>query len=215
LARPAYASLAALSSLVLLTGCEGFASLFKPYHPTLIRAQEPVSRATDPALLADFNLSGHRTNAGLPFGAWDSDPGDATQQCRVRLLDSVRVGEAGYGLMIEYDVDSPNPAYNGFWMKLPEVPLARYDVLALTIKGDASRGFTRRLWLELKDHDRVARFLLEDVTSEWTRRRIPLRAFTDIRHVRTATEFVLVFDVDTVTATQGTVYLDDVALEPQ
>jgi len=199
---------------MLLAGGQGCATLYPPYRPSLIRAQEPIVRATDPALLADFNLTGHRTNAGLPFGAWDSDPGDATQSCRIRLEAGTRVGDDGYGLMIEYDVESPNPAYNGFWMKLPDVPLARYETLSLMVKGEAERGFTRRLWLELKDRDRVARFLLEGITSEWTPMRIPLREFTGIRNIRTANELVLVFDDETVTTKVGTLYLDNIVLEP-
>jgi hypothetical protein len=170
--------------------------------------------AATPQVLADFNRSGHRTNADLPFGAWNSDPGDATQFCRVRLVDTERMGTAGYGLLIEYDVESPNPAYNGFWMKLPEVPLAAYRTVSFAIKGDAQRGFTRRLRLELKDRTHIARFTLDGLDAHWKQVRIPLQAFEGIEALRAATEFVIVFDDETVTEKVGTVYLDDLMLEP-
>ena len=181
----------------------------------LERAQEPVvAPARAAQIIADFDRPGHQTNAGLSYGAWNSDPGDPTQFCRVRLVDAQRVGASGFGLMIEYDVESPNPAYNGFWLKLPEVPLAAFGALSFSIKGDAQRGFTRRLRLELKDRSHVAGFQLEGITAEWTQVQVPLRAFAGIEALRTATEFVIVFDDETVTEKVGTVYLDHLTFEP-
>jgi len=173
-----------------------------------------VAPATVPRVIADFNRPGHRTNAGLPYGAWNSDPGDPTQFCRVRLMETERIGPAGFGLMIEYDVESPNPAYNGFWLKLPDVPLAAYHTVSFAVKGDAPRGFTRRLRLELKDRSHVARFLLDGIEAQWKQFRIPLNAFEGIETLRAATEFVIVFDEETVTEKVGTVYLDDLVFEP-
>ena len=165
-------------------------------------------------VIADFDRPGHRTNADLPFGAWNGDPGDPTQFCRVRLQEAQRMGTAGFGLMIEYDVESPNPAYNGFWLKLPDVPLAAFGALSFRIKGDAQRGFTRRVRLELKDRAHVAGFQLEGITAEWTQVHVPLRAFAGIEALRMATEFVIVFDDETATEKVGAVYLDDLMFEP-
>ena len=185
-----------------------------PVFP-LERIQEPVlAPARAAQVIADFDRPGHRTNANLPFGAWNGDPGDPTQFCRVRLQDAERIGTAGFGLMIEYDVESPNPAYNGFWLKLPEVPLAAFGALSFWIKGDAQAGFTRRLRLELKDRAHVAGFQLEGITAEWTQVHLPLRVFAGIEALRTATEFVIVFDDETATEKVGTVYLDYLMFEP-
>ena len=167
-----------------------------------------------PLVIADFDLPGHVTNAGQPFGGWDSDPGDRTQFCRVRLVEAERVGTEGFGLMLEYDVDSPNPAFNGFWMKLPNVSVRAFEALSVSIKGDAERGCTTRVWLELKGHSQVARFRLDGITAEWQQMRIPLREFDGIRRVTDANEFVIVFDDQTVTEKVGVLYLDDVAFEP-
>ncbi len=164
-------------------------------------------------VVADFNQGGWRTNTGEPFGTWDHDPADSTQFCRARLVEEPRVGGVGYSLQLEYDVDSPNPAFNGFWMKLPSVPVRQFRMLSIAIKGDEERGFSRRVKLELKDEQRTATYLLDGIQAAWLRLHIPLTAFTDIEAISAATEFVIVFDDATVTRKVGALYLDDVALE--
>ena len=176
-------------------------------------AREISAQPSPPLLIADFNRGGWKTNLGDPFGGWDHDPEDPTQFCRPRLVEEPRVGNEGYSLKLAYDVDSPNPAYNGFWMKLPEVPLRGYRVLSFAIKGDPDAGFTTRIKVELKDRRRVASYVLEGITASWTRMRIPLTAFRSIEKIRTATEFVIVFDDQTVTEPVGAIYLDEVAFE--
>lgn len=176
--------------------------------------QEPSPTVRLPLIVAAFDVPGHQTHAGDAFGAWEGDPGDRTQSCRVRLVDTPRVGDQGFSLMVEYDVDSPNPAYNGLWMKLPHVRLRDYEALAFKIKGDPERGFTQRVTLELKGNSRVARFLLEGIQSEWKQVRIPLRAFDDIRGLWEATEFVVVFEDQSLTERVGTLYLDNIVFEP-
>jgi hypothetical protein len=164
-------------------------------------------------MVADFNRSGWQTNLGDPFGAWDRDPEDRTQFCRARLVEEPRVGDSGFSLMLDYDVQSPNPAFNGFWMKLPNIPVREFSTLSFAIKGDPERGFTRRVKLELKGKRRSASYLLDGIEADWVRLRIPLAAFEDIEKIRTASEFVLVFDDQVVTQPVGAIYLDEVAFE--
>ena len=177
-------------------------------------AEAVTVQPTATTMVADFDRHGWRTNAGDPFGTWDVDPDDPTQRCRARLVEEPRVGESGYSLMLDYDVESPNPAFNGFWMKLPSLRLHAYHALTFTIKGDPERGFTERVKLELKDGRRAAIYQLEGIRAEWVRMRIPLSAFRDIEKLRAATEFVVVFDDQTATEQVGTLYLDEVAFEP-
>jgi len=165
-------------------------------------------------MVADFNRGGWRTNLGDPFGGWDRDPEDPTQFCRPRLVDEPRMGSSGYSLKLSYDVESPNPAYNGFWMKLPLIPIRRFTVLSLAIKGDPEEGFTRRLKLELKDgRRRVADYTLDGITDQWAIVRISLRDFRNAHNLRNATEFVIVFDDEMVTEPVGAIYLDEVAFD--
>jgi hypothetical protein len=172
-------------------------------------SQTPPARL----VLADFDRAGWRTSLGDPFGGWDRDPGDPTQFCRPRLVEDPRLGTAGYSLRLDYDVDSPNPAYNGFWMKLPGIALQPFRTLSLAVRGDSDRGFTRRLKLELKDRRDAAVYILDGIGPEWVRMRIPLEAFRHIEKIEAATELVLVFEDEAVSERVGTLYVDEIALE--
>ena len=164
-------------------------------------------------VIADFDQSGFVNNLGEPFGAWDRDPRDLTQFCRIQLVDQPRIGATGHSLRVDYDVDSPNPAYNGLWMKLPSLPLGQLKSLRFAVRGDAARGCTRRLKVELKDDRHAAVYVLDGIGPSWVRMRIPLNAFRDIERLHAIKEFVLVFDDQTVTTRTGTLYLDEVAFE--
>ncbi len=217
----AFYAVGALALAVLLAGC-GRTPLFGRWAPSFgelfwARSQDPARPLPSvvlPLLIADFNHSGHQTNTGHPFGAWDSDPGDPTQYCRVRLVENERIGQTGFSLMLEYDVDSPNPAYNGFWMKLPQVRLRRYGALSFDIKGDRAKGYTHRLVLELKGNSQVARYTLGGISDEWQRVRLPLWDFENVESVREASEFVIVLEDQDVTQRVGTLYLENIRFEP-
>jgi hypothetical protein len=195
----------ALAALVLLGASPQHAQ--EPFQDY----QRPVS---GPLMISDFDRMGWQTNLSDPFGTWNQDPDDDTQSCKARLVDDPRVGDQGYSLMLDYDVLSPNPAFNGFWMKLPAVRTRDFGALTLAVKGDPDRGFTTRLKLELKDKRGSATYILDGITAEWRRIRIPLSAFDGIRKIKAATEFVIVFDDETVTEPIGTIFLDEVGFEP-
>lgn len=176
-----------------------------------LASQSPEPRAR--LMVADFDHPGHLTNLGGPFGGWEADPNDPTQGCRIRLTETERLGTSGYGLMIDYDVDSPNPAYGGFWMKVPAIDLRGFTTLSIALKGDPQRGWTKRLALELKDRRHVARFVLDGIEAQWKRMQIPLSVFAAIKGIRRVDEVVLVFDDQTVTEKLGTLYVDEIVFE--
>lgn len=194
---------------ISVAGLLGLASVGSCASAERAREQEPA-----PYLLvvADFDQSGHLTNLGQPYGAWQVDPDDPTQFCRARLKDAQPPAK-GYVLEVDYDIDSPNPAYNGVWMKLPAIPMAEFSSLRLMVRGDPERGCTRRVKLELKGSGQVARFVLDGIGPEWKILRIPLRAFEKMSAIKHANEFVIVFDEETVTQKMGRLVLDEVAFE--
>ena len=70
-------------------------------------------------LIDDFNAGAAVNRLGGQQGDWQADPNDETQgnECLYTPSDNF-IGAQGKSLRVTYDVDSPNPAYNGFWMKL-------------------------------------------------------------------------------------------------
>ena len=179
-------------------------------------APQPVA-ASVPAgakLIADFN-TGQKPNAlGGDFGAWDKDPSDPTQSCKISFDKIEAFGGAGYSLKIDYDVDSPNPAYNGFWMKLEGIDISQYKQLSFFVKGDAVKGFTPQIKLELKNTKaEVGRYLLKNLTDKWQQVSVPLSEFVGLMDPKGMTELVVVFDDMTSTKKVGTVYIDEITFE--
>jgi len=160
--------------------------------------------------VADFDSGEKPNNLGGDLGAWNKDPTDLTQMCTDSFSSEVKCGDKGYSLKLAYDVDSPNPAYNGFWTKLQNQNLKDYKELVFFVKGDGEKGFTPRFKVELKNPTQVASFLVTGVTSEWQKVVIPFQKFKAITDWNQMTEFVIVFDDLTSNPKEGVIYVDDV-----
>jgi hypothetical protein len=164
-------------------------------------------------VIADFNTGDKPNNIGGDFGAWNRDEADQTQGCQMNFNQTDMHGGTGSSLQLDYDVDSPNPAYNGFWMKLQNQDVSQYDKLSLWIKGDATAGHSTKVKLELKNaKGEVGKYTVSNITSDWQEIVIPLAQFGGLTDLTSMTEFVVVFDDMTCAAKkQGTIYIDDIA----
>jgi len=160
--------------------------------------------------VADFDSGQKPNNLGGDFGAWNKDETDLTQMCVDSFSSEVKCGDKGYSLKLTYDVDSPNPAYNGFWTKLQEQDLKDYKELVFFVKGDEEKGFTTRFKVELKNPTQVGSFLVSGITSEWQKVIIPFNKFKRITDWSKMTEFVVVFDDLTSNPKEGIIYFDDI-----
>jgi len=173
-----------------------------------------ISSATqsDVLLIDDFN-DGEKPNLiGGNYGAWNRDPLDETQGCMEEFsLENHGVG-AGISLKLTYDVESPNPAFNGFWMKLNEIDLSGYKELVFYVRGDHEKGFTRRIKVELKNNivGEKSPVIIDGITDDWTRFRIPLKQFYSINDWTNISEFVIVFDDEMATKKVGAIFIDDI-----
>lgn len=171
------------------------------------------SALAEPLLLDNFD-SGSKPNAlGGDFGSWDKDPNDPTQFCHISFDRDNAYGGTGYALRLDYDVDSPNPAYNGFWSKLNNLDVSARHALTFHIKGDVAKGYTTAIKLELKNDHEKGTYILKGLTDQWQQATIALSDFKGLTDLTKLTEFVIVFDDITASTKVGTCYLDDVAFE--
>jgi hypothetical protein len=163
-------------------------------------------------MIADFDKGGKPNNVGGDFGAWDKDSSDKTQYAR-EGFDNVntRTGE-GYSMRLTYDVDSPNSAYNGFWMKLGNLDGTSLKKLVFWAKGDDKKGCTSRLKVELKTANERGSFYVDGISSQWTKFQIPLEDF-NISDLSAMEEVVFVFEDHTSLPKEGILYIDDIAVE--
>jgi hypothetical protein len=179
----------------------------------------PISKAMAGAelVIADFDTGDKPNNIGGDFGAWDKDPNDDTQGTQMAFEPDDSKGDpAGYAVRMDYDVDSPNPAYNGFWMKLNGEDATPYNTLNFYIKGDAKAGFTKRVKIELKDMtNKPSPYIVSGITEKWTKVSIPFEKFRRITDWKSMNEFVLVFDDINSSPKTGTIYIDQVTFSKE
>ena len=163
-------------------------------------------------VVADFDTGDKPNNLGGDFGAWDKDPNDETQFSEQSFEAEDALGdELGYSLRLDYDVDSPNPAYNGFWMKLNSLDATAFNTVSFYIRGDADAGFTNRVKIELKDQsNKPSPYIFTGVTGEWQKVSIPFEKFRRIKDWTALNEFVVVFDDINSNPKVGTIYIDQI-----
>jgi hypothetical protein len=162
-------------------------------------------------LVADFNKG--ETNLGEQFGTWDKDANDSTQGCKMSFAkEDALSAKDGKSLQLDYDVDSPYPAYNGFWLKINNAKASDFDTLSFYVKGDANKGFTSKIKIEIKDKKGgKAEFLVENITDQWQKISLTLdkRSFAP-NQPKPFTEFVIVFDDLNTRPKTGRIYIDQI-----
>lgn len=174
-----------------------------------------VNAAQSELVIADFDTGDKPNNIGGDFVAWDKDPYDDSQGTQLAFEPDDALGDpAGYSVRLDYDVESPNPAYNGFWMKLNGEDASKYNTLSFFVKGDAEKGFTNRVKIELKDMSaRPSAYIVSGITGEWQRITIPFEKFRRINNWNSLNEFVIVFDDINSKPREGSLNIDHVTFE--
>ncbi|MBN1383409.1 MAG: hypothetical protein JW983_00815 [Elusimicrobia bacterium] len=161
-------------------------------------------------------------------GTWNANPTDKSQFCNAIFNVEHRLGNTGYCLRIDYDIESvhtyikdtnygvdadkrqiPFTAFNGYYTQLKDADLTKYKYLIFYVKGDKEKGFTRRFKIELKDEKHCSPYIVEWLTDKWQRMVIPLSVFRDITEWKKIKEIGIVFDIN-VTKKVGTIYIDDI-----
>jgi len=168
-------------------------------------------------VIADFDSGGKPNNVGGDFGSWDKDPEDETQGTQMGFEPDDALGNpAGYSVRLDYDVDSPNPAYNGFWMKLAGEDARDFNTLSFYIRGDAGKGFTKRVKVELKDQTgRPSPYVVANVTGEWQKVSILFEKFRRVTDWSRMNEFVVVFDDMNSRPKSGAIFIDQVTFNKE
>ncbi len=162
-------------------------------------------------LLADFDNADKINNLDGIYDTWAKDPGDATQSCGMTFSEEHRMGDKGYALRIDFDVDSPNEAYNGLWMRLEGKDLSSYKTLELDIQGDKEISFTHQFVIEIKNEKQSSKFTVSGIKDEWKHFVIPLKRFSGITDWSNMTEIVFVFEDKICDIKSGRIYIDNMA----
>lgn len=169
-----------------------------------------ISGAEAKVLMIDtFNSKQDKNMLGGAMGTWIGNPSDESQGSWSEFSDKEKFGDAGSSLFLKYDVDSVNPAFGGYWMKLENADVTPYTLLVFFIKGDAASGYPTKFAIELKSEKQTGRFVLRGVTNQWQKMAIPLSEFEGLTDLSALSEIVFIFAQDTVDNLTGAVYLDE------
>lgn len=182
-----------------------------------VLAAEEEGAAGAELVIADFDTGDKPNNIGGDFGNWDKDPNDETQGTQMSFESDDALGDpAGYSIRLDYDVDSPNPAYNGFWMKLNGENASEYNMLNFYIKGDASKAFSKRVKVELKDmSNKASPYMVSGVTDQWQKVSVPFDKFKKVTDWTSMNEFVVVFDDINSSPKAGTMFVDQITFSKE
>ncbi|MFC2061305.1 hypothetical protein ACFLUV_02225 [Elusimicrobiota bacterium] len=166
-------------------------------------------------MLADFNRGVKPNLIGGDFGAWDRDPEDTTQYCEATFDYDVKVGNEGFAMKLVYDVESPEPAYNGFWMKLQNMDFKNYSKIVFAAKRggeeDTEGSPAARFVVELKNaKGEVGKSMVTGITSDWTIKSVPFKMLSELSDFSKMTEFVIVFEDKRSQPKTGVIYIDNI-----
>jgi len=176
----------------------------------VVKEKVAVEKPGEILMIDDFDDGAKPNNIGGDLGSWDRDPADDTQTCREYFTSETKVGEKGYSIKVDYDVDSPSPAYNGYWTKLQGIDITPYKDFVFYVKGDEKDGFTTQFKIELKNAKKeLGKYYVKGVTSDWQKVVVPLKNFVGITDFSNMTEFVIVFEDRIATDRDGAIYIDN------
>ena len=174
------------------------------------KVYETVETTRSEFLIEDFDNAS--VTGKQNFGTWDKDPEDTTQFCEMEIDPVNRKGDSGASLKLKYDVESTNPAFNGFWIKLPEKDYSLYSHVSVTVKGGKD-GYPSKFKIELKGKSGIGYAYVTTTSEDWTKIDVPLQSFKGLKDFKDLSELVLVFEDQTVGKKTGSLYLEDIVFE--
>lgn len=189
-------------------------------------------------LIDDFDRCQKPNLISGDYGIWSKTDWDRSMFCSDSFTSNPDIvyGGKGCSLQLDYDVDSPRPAYAGLWMRLEKIDLNKYKYLIFYVRGDYNKGFTSRFKVELKnivkllkgeDAERsprkeprqgkikesdIAIYEVEGIDAQWRQVVVPLAPALQSADFSEAFEFTIVFDDEFVTIKKGRIYIDNIYL---
>ncbi len=199
-------------AVTFLIGCADTKEVKKEVGKKAMVANKATKGAqgSSSIFLDDFDTGEKPNKMGGDSGTWNKDAEDLTQGCVMSFDGITRYGEKGFSLKLDYDVDSPNAAYCGYWSKLEGKNLSKCKSLVFYAKGDDTEGYTTKFTIELKGAKQSSKYTVTGLNNSWKIFRIPLSEFKEIKDWASMKEFVITFDDITVTNKQGGIYIDEI-----
>lgn len=174
-----------------------------------------------PLIIADFNNGARVNNLGGYIGTWGKEVPGKAQGVKLSFAADESTGlPSGKCLQLSYDVGAPGEdcswlfLKHGLFMKLESADFSRYDTLNISVRGDASAGFDKRMRIDLKDFSgkQTSYYMICGISDRWQNFSIPLDRFRMISDWSHLDELRVVFQGIINRPKTGRVYLDHLFL---
>ncbi|MBU1076450.1 MAG: hypothetical protein KKH98_04115 [Spirochaetes bacterium] len=183
------------------------------------KSKDEIYTTQNPLVLMDFDNREPATKHGGMWGIFDFNPHDRNAFCRSSFAKDKDLHKTGYYLKVTYDVDSPQAAFNGVWVKLNGIDLSKFYAVSMRVRGDMEKGFSDFFKIELKDKTTKIEYYVEDITDQWKEFILPFEEFEgtvediDWKNMH---EFIpCVFEDWRFKQKTGRLYIDDIQFIPK
>lgn len=148
------------------------------------------------------------------IGVWEHNLFDSDQSLKVGVTEGNNADEKHRKILkLDFDVDSPNPAMVGCWLKLENLDLSEFDTLRLKIKSDESERFSGNLALQFTDADnKKAPYLINGIGKDWKEFEVPLKKFKRIHDWTRITGFEIIIDDINARPKEGVLFVDEISV---
>ena len=180
--------------LLFLTALLSFSSALFPLNAT---AADPGHKTT---VLYDFDFQ-----TG-DHSVWGANSEDNTQLFKTELVP----GETGKCLRLEYDVDSPRPAYGGIIFPFAQSVPDEYRSVLIDARCTTKAGET--IQLDLSSGGDTGVYFLSGIKPEWQTFIIPIKRFAGITPGKSLEKLTVVLRDDGANCKEGSFFFDNIAL---
>lgn len=179
--------------------------------PVLFLALAQIAQAgRDNLFLIDLDDPAVMRNIGI----WEHNLFDSEQSLKVDVMEGKKADEKkGRILRLDFDVDSPNPAMVGCWLKFENLDLSEFDTLRLKIRSGEAARFAGNLALQFTDVDnKKAPYLITGIGTDWKEFQVPLKKFNRIHDWSRITGFEIIIDDINARPKEGTLFVDEISV---
>lgn len=183
---------------------------------TAINFSQPVINRL---VLHDFNRHDLSNNIGGESGVWTASSDLAAGELTLNLSSVQRIGKMGQSLQISYSFDQQSLSSTGFRTSLKGLDGVNFDHIEFWVKGDSQKGYAdsfkvafQRPYNQCLDYSVRGSYVVNGISDEWKKIRVPLNLMNGITDWSDLDEFVINFQSRRSGNKQGTYYIDDIAL---
>ncbi len=172
--------------------------------------------SSDEVILDDFDDNSPTNDFFADSGVWYS-PNQNVAKINWSFDNNTYYGGFGQSLKLEYNLIS-SPSAGGYWEMFtynrmdpnnPSYDLSEFDYFKFWVKGNSSKGYSTRFYIEFVDKDWNTSIVeITNVTTEWQQKMINLSQLTNINRTNMR-HLSFKLESNHITNKTGVLYFDD------